>query len=147
MNAAGGDIHELRSLSEKVGQLEARRDAIVAENSRKHANLGTYEMTDPTDVLEKSAEEFATQVTVCPPLIILAFSFISFAIYFANSLYLFTPARRLHPRRCPPSSGCWRSPSESPATSAWRSPRSPTDARRSSAPSPRLVSFHFREGN
>ena len=143
VNAAGGDIHELRSLSEKVGQLEARRDAIVAENSRKHANLGTYEMTDPTDVLEKSAEEFATQVTVCPPLIILAFSFISFAIYFANSLYLFTPARRLHPRRCPPSSGCWRSPSESPATSAWRSPRSPTDARRSSAPSPRLVSFHF----
>ena len=103
VNSAGGDIHELRSLSEKVGQLEARRDAIVAENSRKHANLGTYEMTDPTDVLEKSAEEFATQViTVCPPLIILAFSFISFAIYFANSLYLFTPARRLHPRRCPP---------------------------------------------
>ena len=103
VNAAGGDIHELRSLSEKVGQLEARRDAIVAENSRKHANLGTYEMTDPMDVLEKSAEEFATQViTVCPPLIILAFSFISFAIYFANSLYLFTPARRLHPRRCPP---------------------------------------------
>ena len=103
VNSAGGDIHELRSLSEKVGQLEARRDAIVAENSRKHANLGTYEMTDPMDVLEKSAEEFATQViTVCPPLIILAFSFISFAIYFANSLYLFTPARRLHPRRCPP---------------------------------------------
>ena len=62
MNSAGGDIHEHRSLSEKVGQLEARRDAIVAENSRKHANLGTYEMTDPTDVLEKSAEEFATQV-------------------------------------------------------------------------------------
>jgi DNA repair exonuclease SbcCD ATPase subunit len=144
VNSAGGDIHELRSLSEKVGQLEARRDAIVAENSRKHANLGTYEMTDPMDVLEKSAEEFATQViTVCPPLIILAFSFISFAIYFANSLYLFTPARRLHPRRCPPSRVSSRSPSESPATSAWRSPRSPTDARRSSAPSPRLVSFHF----
>ena len=82
VNSAGGDIHELRSLSEKVGQLEARRDAIVAENSRKHANLGTYEMTDPMDVLEKSAEEFATQVTVCPQLIILAFSFISFCNFF-----------------------------------------------------------------
>ena len=62
MTAAGGDIHELRSLSEKIGQLEARREAIVTENSRKHANLGTYEMTDPTEVLEKSAEDFAAQV-------------------------------------------------------------------------------------
>jgi len=62
VTAAGGDIHELRSLSEKIGQLEARREAIVTENSRKHANLGTYEMTDPTEVLEKSAEDFAAQV-------------------------------------------------------------------------------------
>jgi len=63
VTAAGGDIHELRSLSEKIGQLEARREAIVTENSRKHANLGTYEMTDPTEVLEKSAEDFAAQVS------------------------------------------------------------------------------------
>ena len=34
----------------------------MTENSRKHANLGTYEMTDPTEVLEKSAEDFAAQV-------------------------------------------------------------------------------------
>ena len=91
VNSAGGDIRELRSLSEKVGQLEARRDAIVAENSRKHANLGTYEMTDPMDVLEKSAEEFATQViTVCPPLIILAFSLFHLQ-FILQILYIYSP--------------------------------------------------------
>ena len=57
MNSAGGDIHELRSLSEKVGQLEARRDAIVAENGavaliNKH-QIDLWRRSDLREVLSK----------------------------------------------------------------------------------------------